>query len=162
MFTTRSDLETLSYELTVLHKGVHLATFRLNYKLGVTSAPTSSRSNTEHRGNLFAPVLSKASAFDGQTLNIADLESEFIEFGDAKDEDGHSVSVTCTIEPETSLIGFDAQTNRLELQLEELVELGLQGKAREFQIDLEITDSHEFPRSTTYQFKLELTSLLQS
>jgi len=104
-------------------------------------------------------VLSNSDAFDGQTLNVADLESDFIGFGDAEDEDGDSVSVTCTVEPETSLIIFDAQTNRLELQLEELVELGLQGKAREFQIDLEITDLHEFPRSTTYSFKLELTSL---
>jgi hypothetical protein len=127
-----------------------------------SSVPTEPVSTAATTGNPNSPTLSKAGSFNGLTIDVSKLTSDFIELGTASDLDGDLVSVDWEISPSTNLVTFDASSNVLDLSLEKLFALAQSSGPKLFEIKVWASDSNLERRKTTYTFKLKVPTLSNS
>lgn len=122
----------------------------------MATEPVSTDSTT---GNPNSPTLSKAGSFNGLTIDVSNLTSDFIELGSASDLDGDSVSVSWEISPSTELINFDPEFNVIDLSLEKLFQLTEESGPKSFEVQVWAKDGNVEPRTTTYTFNIKVPSL---
>ena len=71
------------------------------------------KSSPASASNPNSPTLSKAGAIYGLTVDLSQLQTDYIELGPSEDLDGESVTVVVDVSPRTNFVQFDEQSLKL-------------------------------------------------